>query len=61
MLLATDRLVWCQTLLLANIDDLARAKPKSLRYRFVHTAARAGSDLVISDSLWSVVCRSDNQ
>ncbi|MGH3540561.1 MAG: hypothetical protein ACREQ5_41230 [Candidatus Dormibacteria bacterium] len=40
MLLAADVLTWCQTLLLTDTADLARAEPKIPRYRLLHTAAR---------------------
>jgi hypothetical protein len=40
VLLAADLLAWTQTLLLTNHPHLARAKPKTLRYRLLHTAAR---------------------
>lgn len=39
MLLAADVLTWCQTLLLTDTADLARAEPKIPRYRLLHTAA----------------------
>ena len=37
-MIAADLLAWTQTLLLHG--DLARAEPKKLRYRLLHTAAR---------------------
>ncbi len=37
-LTATDLLAFTQTMLLS--DDLARAEPKKIRYRLLHTAAR---------------------
>lgn len=40
VLLAADLLAWTQTRLLTNHPHLARAKPKTLRYRLLHTAAR---------------------
>lgn len=40
VLLAADLIAWTQTLLLADHPDLARAEPKTLRYRLLHTAAR---------------------
>src|SRR5437764_11521072 len=38
--LATDLLAWAQTLLLADQPQLARAEPKTLRYRLLHVAGR---------------------
>jgi hypothetical protein len=38
--LAVDLLAWAQTLLLADQPALARAEPKTLRYRLLHVAAR---------------------
>ena len=35
---AADLIAWTQTILLAG--DLAKAEPKKLRYRLLHTAAR---------------------
>ncbi len=40
VLLAADLIAWTQTLLLADQPELARAEPKTLRYRFLHVAAR---------------------
>jgi hypothetical protein len=40
VMLAVDLLVWTQTLLLADQPALARAEPKTLRYRLLHVAAR---------------------
>jgi len=40
VMLAIDLLTWAQTLLLADQPALARAEPKTLRYRFLHVAAR---------------------
>ncbi len=40
VLLAVDLLAWTQTLLLTDQPDLARAEPKTLRYRLLHLAAR---------------------
>ncbi len=39
-LTAIDLIAWTQTILLHNQPDLARAEPKTLRYRLLHTAAR---------------------
>lgn len=39
-LTAADLLAWTQTGLLADEPDLARAEPRALRYRLLHTAAR---------------------
>ena len=39
-LTAADLLTWTQTTLLADDPDLARAEPRLLRYRLLHTAAR---------------------
>jgi len=38
VMLAVDLIAWTQTLLLE--DTLAKAEPKTLRYRLLHTAAR---------------------
>jgi Transposase DDE domain group 1 len=40
VMLAVDLLTWAQTLLLADHPTLARAEPKTLRYRLLHVAAR---------------------
>ncbi|MBV9161249.1 MAG: transposase [Pseudonocardiales bacterium] len=40
VLLAADLLAWTQTLLLPDHPALARAEPKTLRYRLLHTSAR---------------------
>jgi hypothetical protein len=40
VLLAADLTGWTQTILLADNSDLARAEPKTLRYRLPHVAAR---------------------
>jgi hypothetical protein len=40
VMLAVDLLAWAQTLLLADQPALARAEPKTLRYRLLHVAAR---------------------
>jgi hypothetical protein len=39
-LTATDLLAWARTGLLHDEADLARAEPRLLRYRLLHTAAR---------------------
>jgi len=39
-LTAIDLIAWTQTILLHNQPDLARAEPKTLRYRLLHVAAR---------------------
>jgi Transposase DDE domain group 1 len=39
-LIAIDLLAWAQTILLADQPELARAEPKTLRYRLLHLAAR---------------------
>ncbi len=39
-LIAIDLLAWTQTMLLHDQPALARAEPKTLRYRLLHTAAR---------------------
>ena len=40
VLVAADLTAWLQTTVLADQPDLARAEPKALRYRLLHTAAR---------------------
>jgi hypothetical protein len=40
VMLAVDLTAWAQTLLLHDIPSLARAEPKTLRYRLLHVAAR---------------------
>jgi hypothetical protein len=40
VMLAVDLLVWTQTTLLHDQPDLAKAEPKTLRYRLLHVAAR---------------------
>jgi hypothetical protein len=40
VMLAVDLLAWAQTILLHDIPTLARAEPKTLRYRLLHVAAR---------------------
>jgi len=40
VLTAIDLLAWTQTLLLVDTPALARAEPKTLRYRLLHVAAR---------------------
>jgi Transposase DDE domain group 1 len=40
VMIAVDLLAWAQTLLLADQPTLARAEPKTLRYRLLHVAAR---------------------
>lgn len=40
VLAATDLTAWLQTSLLTNHPALAKAEPKALRYRLLHTAAR---------------------
>ncbi len=39
-LVAIDLIAWAQTILLHDQPDLARAEPKTLRYRLLHIAAR---------------------
>ncbi len=39
-LAAADLLAWAQTMLLTDNVELAKAEPKKLRYRLLHTAAR---------------------
>jgi len=39
-MLAVDLLAWAQTILLHDHPALARAEPKTLRYRLLHVAAR---------------------
>ena len=39
-LIAADLLALTQSMLLLDEPDLARAEPKTLRYRLLHTAAR---------------------
>ena len=39
-LIAADLLALTQTMLLTDEPDLAKAEPKTLRYRLLHTAAR---------------------
>ena len=40
VLTAIDLLAWTQTILLHDEPDLAKAEPKTLRYRLLHVAAR---------------------
>jgi Transposase DDE domain group 1 len=40
VMLAVDLLAWTQTVLLHDHPTLARAEPKTLRYRLLHVAAR---------------------
>jgi hypothetical protein len=40
VMLAVDLLAWTQTMLLHDQPALAKAEPKTLRYRLLHTAAR---------------------
>jgi hypothetical protein len=40
VMLAVDLLAWAQTMLLHDVTVLARAEPKTLRYRLLHVAAR---------------------
>jgi hypothetical protein len=40
VMLAVDLLTWTQTILLHDIPPLAKAEPKTLRYRLLHVAAR---------------------
>ena len=40
VMLAVDLLAWTQTMLLHDQPTLAKAEPKTLRYRLLHTAAR---------------------
>jgi hypothetical protein len=42
VMLAVDLLAWTQTVLLHDHPTLARAEPKTLRYRLLHVAARLG-------------------
>jgi hypothetical protein len=39
-MLAVDLLAWTQTILVHDVPALARAEPKTLRYRLLHVAAR---------------------
>jgi DDE family transposase len=39
-LIAIDLIAWAQTILLHDQPDLAKAEPKTLRYRLLHVAAR---------------------
>jgi hypothetical protein len=39
-LIAIDLIAWTQTILLADQPELAKAEPKTLRYRLLHVAAR---------------------
>jgi Transposase DDE domain group 1 len=39
-MLAVDLLAWAQTMLLHEVAVLAKAEPKTLRYRLLHVAAR---------------------
>lgn len=39
-MLAVDLIAWAQTILLHDQPALARAEPKTLRYRLLHVAAR---------------------
>jgi hypothetical protein len=40
VMLAVDLIAWAQTILLHDHPTLARAEPKTLRYRLLHVAAR---------------------
>ena len=40
VMIAVDLIAWAQTLVLHDQPDLAKAEPKTLRYRLLHTAAR---------------------
>ncbi len=40
VMIAVDLLAWAQTLILHDQPDLAKAEPKTLRYRLLHSAAR---------------------
>jgi hypothetical protein len=40
VMLAVDLLAWAQTMLLHDVTVLAKAEPKTLRYRLLHLAAR---------------------
>ena len=40
VMIAVDLIAWTQTMLLHDQPALARAEPKTLRYRMLHTAAR---------------------
>ena len=40
VMLAVDMLAWTQTMLLHDVPTLARAEPKTLRYRLLHLAGR---------------------
>jgi hypothetical protein len=40
VMLAVDLLAWTQTILLHDVPALARAEPKTLRYRLLHVAGR---------------------
>jgi hypothetical protein len=40
VMLAVDLLAWAQTMLLNDVTGLAKAEPKTLRYRLLHVAAR---------------------
>jgi hypothetical protein len=65
VMLAVDLIAWTQHLLLS--DDLAKAEPKTLRYRLLHVAARLthGQRLwvprTVSPSLISTFSRVDSQ
>jgi hypothetical protein len=39
-MIAVDLLAWAQTILLHDVPSLAKAEPKTLRYRLLHVAAR---------------------
>ena len=40
VMLAVDLIAWAQTILLHDHSDLARAEPRTLRYRLLHVAGR---------------------
>jgi hypothetical protein len=40
VMLAVDLIAWTQTILLHDAATLAKAEPKTLRYRLLHVAAR---------------------
>ncbi|HEY3477732.1 MAG TPA: IS1380 family transposase, partial [Streptomyces sp.] len=40
VMLAVDLICWVQTMLLHDVPPLAKAEPKTLRYRLLHVAAR---------------------
>jgi hypothetical protein len=58
---AADLIAWTQTMLLHDQPTLARAEPKTLRYRLLHVAARPARDMHRSSTCEFPVQRSDDE